>query len=155
MAHTLSCGTPHRLVAQVFSISRPNWQCRIREGMAGMVRAQWTPDARHIITFSDFGLHMTIWSLSTRQVTHSPTECPVIAPFDLFFIYLFFLFFAWSSRRALFLAEFRSRITGLFHLFRHGIKTTLLFLLRHRALVSKTVSFVVFVESCFLKSLLT
>lgn len=53
---------------KVVSVSRPNWQCRIREGMAGMVRALWAPDARHIVTFSDFNLHMSVWSLSTRQV---------------------------------------------------------------------------------------
>lgn len=52
----------------MISVSRPNWQCRIREGMAGMVRALWVPDARHIVTFSDFNLHMSVWSLSTRQV---------------------------------------------------------------------------------------
>lgn len=50
------------------SVSRPSWQCRIREGMAGMVRALWVPDARHVVTFSDFNLHMSVWSLSTRQV---------------------------------------------------------------------------------------
>lgn len=55
-------------ISQIFSISKPSWQCRIREGMAGMVRAQWSPDARHVLTFSDYSLHMSIWSLSTKQV---------------------------------------------------------------------------------------
>lgn len=33
-----------------------------------MVKALWAPDARHLVTFSDFNLHMSVWSLSTRQV---------------------------------------------------------------------------------------
>ncbi|CAM9735982.1 unnamed protein product, partial [Hapterophycus canaliculatus] len=57
-----------RATRKVVSVSRPGWQCRIREGMAGMVRALWAPDARHVVTFSDFSLHMSVWSLSTRQM---------------------------------------------------------------------------------------
>eukprot|EP00903_Cladosiphon_okamuranus_P005994 g5914.t1 len=64
----LLCAMYKRSLVEVVSVSRPNWQCRIREGMAGMVRALWVPDARHIITFSDFNLHMSVWSLSTRQM---------------------------------------------------------------------------------------
>lgn len=64
-------------VCQVFSISRPEWQCRIREGMAGMIRAAWAPDCRHVITFADFNLHLSVWSLTTRQVCLSAID---IAP---------------------------------------------------------------------------
>ncbi|CAM9944228.1 unnamed protein product [Ectocarpus fasciculatus] len=64
----LLCAMYKRSLVEVMSVARPDWQCRIREGMAGMVKALWAPDARHVVTFSDFSLHMSVWSLSTRQL---------------------------------------------------------------------------------------
>ncbi|CAM9930166.1 unnamed protein product [Pylaiella littoralis] len=64
----LLCAMFKRSLVEVMSVARPDWQCRIREGMAGMVKALWAPDARHVVTFSDFNLHMSVWSLSTRQM---------------------------------------------------------------------------------------
>ncbi|CAN0164563.1 unnamed protein product [Ectocarpus sp. 4 AP-2014] len=64
----LLCAMYKRSLVEVMSVARPDWQCRIREGLAGMVKALWAPDARHVVTFSDFSLHMSVWSLSTRQL---------------------------------------------------------------------------------------
>ncbi|CAM9096354.1 unnamed protein product [Chrysoparadoxa australica] len=62
------CAMYKRGLVQVFSLTHENWHCRIREGIAGMVRATWCPDSRHILTFSDYQLHLSIWSLVSQQL---------------------------------------------------------------------------------------
>ena len=39
---------------KVFSIDNPDWKCKIDEGSAGLLHANWSPDSRHILTTSDF-----------------------------------------------------------------------------------------------------
>jgi hypothetical protein len=57
-----------RSAVQAFSLLDHSWHCRINEGdMAGMIFATWSPDSRHIVTVSDFSLHLTIWSLVTNK----------------------------------------------------------------------------------------
>jgi hypothetical protein len=58
---------------QVFSIADPDWKCRLSEGAVGLVDAFWGPDSRSILTESDFGVQMTVWSLvdgSTQIITN-------------------------------------------------------------------------------------
>ena len=53
-----------RSTVQVWSIEKPEWTCRITEGLAGLVAARWAPDGRSVLTTADFALHVTIWSLT-------------------------------------------------------------------------------------------
>ncbi len=62
------CGMLKEGLVQIFSISRPEWHCRVKEGVAGLSKVQWVPDSRHILTFSDFGLHLNLWCLVTKKV---------------------------------------------------------------------------------------
>ena len=57
------CAMFSRNAVQVFSVTDSEWKCRINEGIAGVVNATWAPDSRSIITESDFGIQLTIWSL--------------------------------------------------------------------------------------------
>jgi len=57
------CGIYGRAVVDVWCVNKTDWTCRITEGVAGMVHAQWSPDGRHILTVAEFQLHMTAWSL--------------------------------------------------------------------------------------------
>jgi hypothetical protein len=68
------CALYARNAVQVFSLSDPEWKCRINEGVAGMVSAFWVPDSRGIITESDFGIHLSVWSLidGSSHVISSP-----------------------------------------------------------------------------------
>lgn len=52
-----------RAVVQIWSVTDASWSCKISEGVAGLVHVRWTPDARHVVTVSDFQLHATVWSL--------------------------------------------------------------------------------------------
>ena len=63
-----------RGVIQVFSLSDKEWNCRINEGICGLISAVWTPDSRNIITESDFGIQLCIWSLSdsTSSIISNP-----------------------------------------------------------------------------------
>lgn len=75
-----------RGVVNVYSMRDDKWTARIEAGAEGLVRAEWAPDSRNIICFSDWGvstlllattlltvlrqLRVTIWSLATRAGTY-------------------------------------------------------------------------------------
>lgn len=61
------CALNARGCVQVFCIADPNWKCRINEGPAGLISSSWTPDSRSIITESDFGIQMSVWSLTDNS----------------------------------------------------------------------------------------
>jgi WD40 repeat protein len=53
-----------RGIVQVWSIEKPDWTCRITEGLAGLVAARWAPDSRSVLTTADFQIHLTAWNLT-------------------------------------------------------------------------------------------
>lgn len=57
------------------------WRCRINEGVAGMINAMWVPSSRSIITESDFGIQLAVWSLTdnTTHVIDAPKQ-PTVTP---------------------------------------------------------------------------
>lgn len=59
----IMCGLFARNCIQVFSMVDKDWKCRIDEGIAGVINANWAPTSRNIITESDFGIQLSIWSL--------------------------------------------------------------------------------------------
>lgn len=59
----LLCALYARNCVQVFSTTDFNWKCRINEGPAGMISASWVPDSQSLITESDFGIQLSVWSL--------------------------------------------------------------------------------------------
>jgi hypothetical protein len=65
----IACSFFSRSAVQCFSIMDPEWKCRINEGVAGLVNTLWAPDSRNIITFSDFGVQLSMWSL-TDNTSH-------------------------------------------------------------------------------------
>lgn len=68
----IMCCIFSRNAIQVFNIADVDWRCRINEGVAAITGAEWAPDSRSIITVSDFGVQMSIWSLtenSSRIIT--------------------------------------------------------------------------------------
>ncbi|EQC39534.1 hypothetical protein SDRG_02972 [Saprolegnia diclina VS20] len=72
--HLVLCAMYKRALVQVFSVTDPTWQCKIAEGICGLIGAKWTPDTRHIITISDFRIHATVWSLvdASKYVIRQP-----------------------------------------------------------------------------------
>ena len=72
-------------VLQVWSLSKPEWECKINQGVAGAAFACWSPDARHVIVASDFGIKLSVWSLADRTVRHlpgpkHPVHCLALSP---------------------------------------------------------------------------
>ncbi|KAI8904993.1 hypothetical protein EDD86DRAFT_212022 [Gorgonomyces haynaldii] len=51
---------------QIFHLFQ-EFHCQVDEGLAGLVKIIWSPDARHILSFSDFNLRITVWSLLTKE----------------------------------------------------------------------------------------
>ncbi|KAI9915744.1 hypothetical protein PsorP6_007652 [Peronosclerospora sorghi] len=74
-SHMVLTATYKRATVQLWSVQDVSWSCKITEGVAGLVYARWTPDARHVVTVSDFQLHATVWSLEkppSRYTIRSP-----------------------------------------------------------------------------------
>jgi WD40 repeat protein len=70
------CGIFSRNAIQVFSVQDAEWKCRINEGVAGLLSARWAPDSRHVLVESDFGIQISVWSLSevSCQVISYPKQ---------------------------------------------------------------------------------
>ncbi len=41
-------------IFQVFSLEDENWTCKVDEGLVGCVKVVFSPDSRHVLSFSDF-----------------------------------------------------------------------------------------------------
>lgn len=66
----LLCAMYKRGMVQVWSVEQPNWTCKIDEGSAGLTRAMWSPDGRHVLTTANFNLRITVWSLVNKSVSY-------------------------------------------------------------------------------------
>lgn len=64
------CGLYKKPMIQAWSLTQPEWTCKIDEGPAGIAHARWSPDSRHILTTSDFQLRLTVWSLLNTACVH-------------------------------------------------------------------------------------
>ena len=65
----IMCGLSSRGIIQCFAVKDPSWRCRINESVAGIITAQWSPDSRHILIESDFGIQLVVWSLVDNSST--------------------------------------------------------------------------------------
>ncbi|TFK56980.1 WD repeat-containing protein 8 [Heliocybe sulcata] len=59
-----------RGVVSVFKLRDEEWSARIEAGAEGLVKAEWAPDGRSILCFSEWGLRVTIWSLVSGTATY-------------------------------------------------------------------------------------
>ncbi|KAI9137159.1 quinon protein alcohol dehydrogenase-like superfamily [Paraphysoderma sedebokerense] len=57
---------------QVWSLDadEKEWTAKIDQGTGGCVKCIWSPTGRDILSFSEFGLRVTIWSLVDRSVRY-------------------------------------------------------------------------------------
>ncbi|KAJ7783658.1 hypothetical protein DFH07DRAFT_788607 [Mycena maculata] len=65
LAASAKRGTVH-----VYKVQDENWTARIDSGAEGLVKAEWAPDGRTILCFSQWGLRVTVWSLVTGSATY-------------------------------------------------------------------------------------
>lgn len=62
----LLCGLFKRGVLQIFSVSDPEWNCTISEGLAGIVSALFSPNGQQVLITADFQIKLSVWSLITQ-----------------------------------------------------------------------------------------
>ncbi|KAF7306809.1 ATP-dependent metallopeptidase [Mycena indigotica] len=72
LAASTKQGTVH-----VYNVQDINWSARIESGTEGLVKAEWAPDGRTILCFSQWGLRVTIWSLVTGVASATYIQFPV------------------------------------------------------------------------------
>ncbi|KAJ6574989.1 YVTN repeat-like/Quino protein amine dehydrogenase [Mycena capillaripes] len=59
-----------RGVVHVYKVQDEKWTARIESGAEGLIKAEWAPDGRTILCFSQWGLRVTVWSLVTGTATY-------------------------------------------------------------------------------------
>ncbi|KAH9968845.1 quinon protein alcohol dehydrogenase-like superfamily [Russula dissimulans] len=57
-------------VVYVFRMRDEEWTAHIESGAEGLIRAEWAPDGRHVLCFSEWGLRLTVWSLAAGIATY-------------------------------------------------------------------------------------
>ncbi|KAF8605108.1 YVTN repeat-like/Quino protein amine dehydrogenase [Ceratobasidium sp. AG-I] len=67
--YVLAC-CAKRGVVNVYKMVDEQWNARIEAGAEGLARAEWAPDGRSIVCFSEWGLRVTIWSLLDGTATY-------------------------------------------------------------------------------------
>ncbi|KAH6916844.1 WD repeat-containing protein 8 [Coprinopsis sp. MPI-PUGE-AT-0042] len=72
-----SCDSEYILAAcakrgavHIFKLRDEEWSGRIDAGAEGLVRAEWGPDGRTVLCFSEWGLRVTVWSLVSGTATY-------------------------------------------------------------------------------------
>ncbi|PFH54782.1 hypothetical protein AMATHDRAFT_72548 [Amanita thiersii Skay4041] len=72
-----SCDSEYILAAcakrgsvHVYKLRDEQWSRRIDAGAEGLVKAEWAPDGRSILCFSEWGIRVTIWSLITKSAVY-------------------------------------------------------------------------------------
>ncbi|KAL9715926.1 hypothetical protein Ac2012v2_000370 [Leucoagaricus gongylophorus] len=59
-----------RSVVHILKLRDEDWSARIEAGAEGLTKAEWAPDGRTIMCFSEWGLRVTLWSLVTASATY-------------------------------------------------------------------------------------
>ncbi|KAI0667380.1 WD repeat-containing protein 8 [Trametes maxima] len=57
-------------VVSVFKLRDETWSARLEAGSEGLMKAEWAPDGRTVLCFSEWGLRVTMWSLVTGAATY-------------------------------------------------------------------------------------
>lgn len=61
------CACYKRGLIQCFSIKDEHWTCKIDEGPAGCVHAQWSPSGTHVLSVAEFHVRLSVWSLLDKS----------------------------------------------------------------------------------------
>lgn len=48
-------------IVEVFKLRDENWNARIEAGVEGLLKAEWAPDGRHILCFSQWGVSIALF----------------------------------------------------------------------------------------------
>ena len=57
-------------ITLIFRVLHSDWKGKITEGLGGLVDIMFTPDSRHLISFAEFSVKLTIWSLIEKRVRY-------------------------------------------------------------------------------------
>ena len=57
-------------VTQVFRVLHSDWKGKITEGPGGLVDITFSSDSRHLVSFAEFNVKLTIWSLIEKRTRY-------------------------------------------------------------------------------------
>ncbi|XP_017876608.1 WD repeat-containing protein WRAP73-like [Ceratina calcarata] len=64
------CANIKKAIVQIYSVHYPEWKYKLVEGSAGLESVSCSPDSKYLLTFSDFNIQISVWSLESQSVTH-------------------------------------------------------------------------------------
>ena len=59
-----------RGVSQIWTVQSSSCACKLEEGSSGLVDAVWCPDSKQLLTWSEFGVRINVWSLNHKTVSY-------------------------------------------------------------------------------------
>lgn len=54
----------------IFSLDDEEWRGKIQCGAGGLAGVAWSSDSRHVLTMGEWGVMLTVWSLSSKSVMY-------------------------------------------------------------------------------------
>ncbi|TFK36832.1 WD repeat-containing protein 8 [Crucibulum laeve] len=57
-------------VVHLMKLRDEEWSGRIDAGVEGLLKAEWAPDGRTVLCFSEWGLRLSLWSTTTGTATY-------------------------------------------------------------------------------------
>ena len=57
-------------VTQVFRVLHSDWKAKVTEGPGGLVDIIFSSDSRHLVSFAEFNVKLTIWSLIEKRTRY-------------------------------------------------------------------------------------
>lgn len=69
-SHYLLVVMSKRNVVEARAVYEEEWACKVEDPLLGILYARWAPDNRHILTFSDYQMRLSVYSLIDKSITH-------------------------------------------------------------------------------------
>lgn len=74
------CASYKKAAVHCFSISDPDWVCKIDEGAAGLAFAWWAPCGQQVLCVAEFNIRLTAWSLTDRGCFQMRARARLVLP---------------------------------------------------------------------------
>jgi len=69
-SHYLLVVMSKRNQVEARAVYEEEWACKIEDPLLGILYARWAPDSRHILTFSDYQMRLSVYSLIDKTMQH-------------------------------------------------------------------------------------
>lgn len=69
-SHYLLVAMSKKNLVEARAVYEEEWACKIEDPVLGILHARWAPDSRHILTFSDYQMRVSVYSLIDKTIQY-------------------------------------------------------------------------------------